>query len=130
LGFVPFLNEMSWSFGGDGVTYVDIYACVFLANYLNTATTTAIFTGWLGLALILGLIYWENGERWDEKEGREKEKMVMVSYIGHVWDGTEGLMMMEWDETKGRHETRSIGRKGRDLIHHLELERERGAYFL
>jgi hypothetical protein len=74
LGFVPFLNEMSWSFGGDAVIYVDIYACVFLANYLNTAITTAIFTGWLGLALILGLIYWENGERWDGKEGREKER--------------------------------------------------------
>jgi hypothetical protein len=52
-----------------GVIYVDIYACVFLANYLNTATT-AIFTGWLGLALILGLIYWENGERWKRNEGR------------------------------------------------------------
>jgi hypothetical protein len=72
-----------------GVTYVDIYACVFLANYLNTATT-AIFTGWLGLALILGLIYWENGERWDRKEGRENEKVVvMVSYIW-IWMGWDG----------------------------------------
>jgi hypothetical protein len=33
--------------------------------------------------------------------------------------------MMEWDEMKDAHETRSIGRNGKGLIHHLELERER-----
>lgn len=43
--------------------------------YVDTATTTAIFTGWLGLALILGLIYWENGERWKRYEERVMDGM-------------------------------------------------------
>jgi len=57
------------------VIYVDIYACVFLANYLST--TTVIFTGWLGLALILGLGLFIGRMGKDgmgkERKGKERE---------------------------------------------------------
>jgi hypothetical protein len=69
-----------------GVIYVDIYACVFLANYLLNTAATAIFTGWLGLALILGLIYWENGERWKRNEGRWGDGGIWIC-MGWIDDG-------------------------------------------
>jgi hypothetical protein len=92
--------------------HMSISTHAFFSRIISTTATTAIFTGWLGLALILGLIYWENGE------GREGERK----------DGGDGFIYwicMGWDgRTDDGNEMSSIGREreGKDLIHHLELE--------